>query len=525
MKGAQRKPPGDADLTPVPHGGDNAAEEGRRHVRGSTLLLVGRLASLVLTVATQVLIVRYLTKSDFGAFAYALALTAAGRTLLSLGQGRLLSRFMSTYEEQRDYNRMFGSMFLAVATIAVTSTVTLTALIAFSDVLIGSAVDGPAAVRVVLIVAFLAPLEALDQVFVSLFAVFSKPRTIFFRKYLLTPGLRLLVVVVLALSGASLTFLATGYVLAQLVGIMVYVALLVRVLRERGLLGELRWRKMVIPYRAVFGFSVPLITNELVFLSMNVGGVILLAHFQSIEDVANYRAVFPAARLNQVVFSTFVTLFLPLAARLFVREDIDGLRAAYWRTALFLAVLTFPVFALTGPFAPATTEVLFGVRYTESSLILSLLAVGYYFNVMLGFNTYTLQVCGRLRYLVVVNVVVATGNFVASLLLVPHFSAVGVAAANCATMIVQNLLNQAALRRSIRSPLVHRDYLRSYGVIVLCGAALWVFQYLVAPGLLLALGAAAVASAVVFLVNRRALALHETFPELLRVPVLRRLVR
>ena len=57
--------------------------------------------------------------SDFGAFGYALALAAAGRTLLSLGQGKLLSRFMAKYEEERDFDRMFGSMFLAVGTIVV----------------------------------------------------------------------------------------------------------------------------------------------------------------------------------------------------------------------------------------------------------------------------------------------------------------------------------------------------------------------------------------------------------------------
>ena len=84
--------------------------EGRQQVRGSSLLVLGRLAAMVLGMATQVLIVRYLTKSDYGAFAYALPLGMAARTFLSLGQGRLLSRFLATYEEERDYPRMFGSL-------------------------------------------------------------------------------------------------------------------------------------------------------------------------------------------------------------------------------------------------------------------------------------------------------------------------------------------------------------------------------------------------------------------------------
>ena len=85
----------------------------RGQVRGSALLVLGRVIALGIGMVTQVIIVRTLTKADFGAFAYALAIATGARILLSLGQGRLLSRFMAAYEEQRDYARMFGAMFLA----------------------------------------------------------------------------------------------------------------------------------------------------------------------------------------------------------------------------------------------------------------------------------------------------------------------------------------------------------------------------------------------------------------------------
>jgi O-antigen/teichoic acid export membrane protein len=513
-----------AEVDGAPGAAGNATRMGRRQVRGSSLLLVGRILSLVLTTATQIVIVRYLSKTDYGGFAYALALGSAGRTLLSLGQGRLLSRFMSTYEEQRDYNRMFGSMALAAGTIVITSVVTMTVLFVFRDALIAPAVGDSTAVQMVLILAFLAPLEAFDQVFVSLFAVFSRPRAIFFRKYLLTPGLRLVVVVGLVATGSSVTFLAIGYVAAQLIGLFVYLSLLATALRQRGLLKHLHPRRLVMPYRAVFAFSFPLITGELVYLSMNTGGVMLLAFYQSVEEVANYRAVFPAARLNQVIMQVFVTLFLPMAARLHLRGDIDGLRRSYWHTAVFVAVLTFPVFALTGPLAGVTTEVLFGVRYAESAIVLALLSTGYYVNVMLGFNTFTLQVCGRIRYQVWVNVVVAVLNFGLSLALVPHFAAAGVAAANCVTLIVQNVLNQWALRSSLGTAFVERRYLPCYASIVLGAAALWGFRLTLAPGIVVSLIAATVVSLAVLVLSRPVLELGETFPELRKVPLLGRVI-
>lgn len=497
----------------------------RRHVRGSSLLLVGRGLSLLFTTATQVVVVRALTKSDYGAFAYALVLAGAGQTLLSLGQGRLLSRFMAKYEEERDYDRMFGSMALAVGTILATSAVAVAVLFVFSGQLIAPTVNSPANVRVVLILVFLGPLMALDQTFVALFAVFSRPKAIFFRKYIFTPGLQLAVVLVLALTGASVTFLAVGYLTAGAIGIAVYAVVAFQVLRQRGLLRHLHPRRLILPYRAVFSFSLPLITNELFVLTLNVVGVIILGHYHSTVGVASYRAVVSPARLNNAVVQSFVPMFLPLAARLFHRGDIRGLNRSYWQTAAAVAVLSFPIFAVTGPLAPQVTVTLFGARYADSSLVLEILSLGYFFSVALGFNAYTLQVCERIKYLVWVNVAAIALNIVVSLALVQRYGAVGIAVANLVALVVQNLLNQWALRRELGTAFIDRSCLGLYAMIVAASAALWIFRELVHPNLVVGLLAAGVVSLVVLFTSRSAIELSETFPEIRRVPVLKWLVR
>jgi len=494
-------------------------------MRGSALLVVGRVLALFIGMATQVIMVRALSKPDFGAFEYAIALSGSARILLSLGQGRLLSRFMATYQEQGDYPRMFGAMFLAVGTIIATSIPLIVALYLFPDVLIGSAVDGDAAMQLVLILVFLSPLEALDQVFVSLFAVFTKPRAIFFRKYLMTPALRLVVVLVLALTGASVTFLAVGYLAAAAAGIVLYLVLFLGTLRQQGLLQQFDPRRVKLPFRAVFEFSFPLITGELSLLSLKMGGVVVLGIYHSTVEVADYRVVFSSARLNTAVAASFATLFLPVIARLFTRNNLDGLRHTYWNTAAFIAVASFPIFAMTGPLAPATTVFLFQERYASSAPVLSILAIGYYVNVVLGFNTYALQVCGRIRFLVGVNLFVAVLNIGLCFLLAPGEGAVGVATANCVALVGQNLINQWALRGAIGTRLIDRSCWGCYGLIVAGTALLWVFQITVHPGIVLSLLAGSVVSLIVLVGSQSALQLASTFPELLRLPVFRWVIR
>ncbi|MGH3473200.1 MAG: oligosaccharide flippase family protein [Nocardioidaceae bacterium] len=524
MKTSGENAGGDLSTRDEPSPEAVAARMSKKHVRGSMVLLAGRFVSLGFTVITQVVIVRALSKTEFGVFAYAFTLVNSGRILLSLGQGKLLSRFMTKYEEEGDYPRMFGSIFLAIGTVLVTSGLLMGALALWAVPLLGSSFDDPRAVHVLLILMFCAPLQALDQVFVSIFAVFSKPQAIFFRKYLFTPALQLTVVILIAALHGTVYQLALGYSVTSAVGIAIYIVLLVRVLRERGISQHFRLSSVAYPVKAVFGFSLPTMTSELVYLATNMGSVIILGASWGARQVASFRAVLPAARLNQVVYQTFVTMFLPMSARLHARGDHTGVRETYWHTSHFLAVTTFPVFIMTSVFAPVTTVTLFGQRYASSGSVLLALSIGYYVSIALGFNIYVLQIYGRLRYLVVSNITVAVACLALALVLTPKYGALGAAVANGATMTGQNIVNQIVLARTMERGGDLLAYLRPYLLIAAVTAVLVVIRVTIDPGLFAAVALTLVASFLVLRMTRSTLKLTHTFPELGRIPLLSKVI-
>ena len=90
----------------------DADESTTRQIRGSTLLLVGRVLTVGANLASQVIIVRYLSQSDYGAFAYALSLVAVGQTVVTLGLDRTLTRFASIYDEEGRYGRLLGMLLM-----------------------------------------------------------------------------------------------------------------------------------------------------------------------------------------------------------------------------------------------------------------------------------------------------------------------------------------------------------------------------------------------------------------------------
>jgi O-antigen/teichoic acid export membrane protein len=222
--------------------------------------------------------------------------------------------------------------------------------------------------------------------------------------------------------------------------------------------------------------------------------------------------------MNEIVMASFATLFTPMAARMFAKDDRMGINDLYWRTAIWIAVFSFPIFAVTFSLAQPITILLFGARYEQSAPILALLSLGYYFNAALGFNGLTLKVFGRVRYLVLMNLATAAISVVVSLLLIPRLGALGAGIGSMVALVVHNLLKQAGLRLETGVSLFERQYARVYLVITLCALGLLAFQVATSAPVFVSLAMAVVAALIVLRVNGKMVQATETFPEAMRLP-------
>jgi len=257
---------------------------------------------------------------------------------------------------------------------------------------------------------------------------------------------------------------------------------------------------------------------------------LLLGHFRTTAEVGTFRVVQPAAILNLFVLQSFTLLFTPIAARLFARNDREGINNLYWQTAIWTSILSFPIFALTFSLAHPITVVLYGQEWAESAVILALLSVGYYFNAALGFNGLTLKVYGKLRYVVVINMLAAIVNVLVNLWLIPLYGAFGAACGTCATMIVHNILKQAGLRFGTGISLFERKHMKVYLSIIIGALGLLAVQSVIPanyswkePYIYISFALAGIVSLLVVGLNRKSLNVGQTFPELLRFPLMKRL--
>lgn len=496
----------------------------RTQIRGSSLFVVGRFISLGVNFLSQLLLVRYLATAQYGAIAYGLSIVAFCQPFASLGLQDAASRFVPIFHEKREYDKLFGTV-LFIAGIAVLSGMALIGAIGSSASPIASLLSHEVIAKALLpIMIFLVPVEALDNLLIALFASFASTNSIFFRRYILGPGLKLSVVIMLLCWHEDILFLAYGFVAATTLGVLLYLGVLVQLFRRFGLFAHFHLRQITVPAREILAFSLPGFTAGFVTVAIYAVNASMLGHLRDMSQVAFYRAVVPLAQLNNVVMTSFALLYIPLASRLFAKADLQGINDLYWRTTVWMMVLSFPIFALTFSTASPITVFLYGERYRESAPILALLALGCYFNVILGFNLQTLKVLKKLRYIVCVSIAAALANFGANLVLIPRYGALGAAVGTAGTLILFNLLLQTGLVLANGLSAFERRYAAVYLAIATGAVGLFAIQRLCSEKIYVAVPLAIVGSLFVFASSKKHLNPAETFPELLRLRFIRALI-
>lgn len=496
-------------------------DEARRHLRGSTILLAGRVISLSINFATQILLVRSLSKGDFGAFGFALSVITFWTALAVLGLDTTVRHFASLYEAQRRHRHLVGAillLFCCILSLAVTISAILLGVALLGPEMIASS---PLAQQLCLYLLLLIPVEAIDCFFVSLLAAFARPRDIFIRSHLLGPGIKLFSVVSVLWVNGSPSMLATAYVLGSVIGLGICMVMLVQTLRQRGVLQQMLAREWEFPIRELVDFSLPQVSFVLSFQIRTILPIFLLERLLTDVSVAEFRAVLPLARLNNAVMATFALLFVPAAARMFANHRHREMEQLYIQTTTWITLLSFPIFAVSFAFPESATVFLFGQQYSSSSSVLAALAIGCFINAVMGFNAHTLRGAGHFRFVVFSDLVTIACAIMLQLFFIPRLGAFGAAVATCIVLAIQNIVNQLGLLKLVRINPFQKVSLSCYLSVAVGTIALVQLQRSFSPPFYVALLCTTAVFLLVFFVNRRRLNVSQTLPELMRIPVLR----
>jgi len=515
--------PADGDGEGKPAHTPRGKVSSKSQMRGSALLLVGRLLGMGLGLVIQLLLVRVLSKDDYGSFAWALSIVTLVQSVIPLGLDRIDSRFLAKYDEEGDDRKVVGVLVTETLVVVGLGTIVFLAVLLWHGRLAPGIAPSETAANLLVLMVLLAPLAAIDAMVMNTFATFAKARAVFVRRYLLEPGLRLTAILVVFLMGAGVYGLTVGYVLASLLGVSIYVVMVVRLLARLGFLAGLHGR-VTLPVRALLREGFPLMTSSLVYVVVMAVPTFVLGAVGTASDVASLRAVMPIAQLSMAASGAFWVLFPPMITRQWERGDMVGVRLTYWRTALWVALVSYPALVISVSFAEPTAVTLLGQQYADSAPLLAILGFGFWFQSATGFSAILMATAGRLRFIFFANLTILVLGTALSLVLIPRYGAWGAAVGMTLSLVIGNVLRQLGLL-GLPTGVVERWMVGPFAAMGAGVVVTLLLQLGLGVGFVLALVLTGIVSLVVLVVTLPYLDVAHTFPELLRLPVAGPLLR
>jgi len=190
--------------------------------------------------------------------------------------------------------------------------------------------------------------------------------------------------------------------------------------------------------KELLSFSAPLALQSILGMIITWTDVLILGYFLTAKDVAVYGAARPIASTLMSVLVAANFLYLPLVSQLFGKNKMVEIRRTYAVITKWITAITLPVFLVTFLFSRAVIWVLYGARYLDASLVLSILALTFFIHVAFGPNGMTLIIFGENRFVTLTAAMAAFINVLLNILFVPLLGVTGAAISTLITYFLSN---------------------------------------------------------------------------------------
>jgi O-antigen/teichoic acid export membrane protein len=436
--------------------------------RGTTVMVLGTIALLLLNFIGRVYAARNLTVAQFGSFNLGLALAGLLALVALLGLHQAMARSLAENPDPASRRRLirWTAGITAVTSVSTSvivyvfaaqiaqlfdpsQTAVLTEVFQFFSVTVG----------LTLLCTFMAsifqgfedtvPNAWLNQaVQPAAFAIFL---VIFFRFHL-------------ALEGALLAWVISN--------IVTFLALLTYSFRR--LPKHLTAGSADAPLpKGLFSLSVALWgVTTLTFVTAYVDTLILGA-FRPAEQVGIYSAMMLLARLILVVAAAVTYIFLPVAARLTGQKDMKTLGEMFVTTTRWMMIFTIPIFFLFTVLPHASIVTVFGTNYVAGDEALELISVGAFVSILFGPVNAALAGMGVTRPLLLATGISAAANAVLSVTLIPTYGLLGAAIAWTTARFLYPASAMTGLYESAKIHPFHRTLLVPLAVTLALGIPLF----------------------------------------------------
>jgi O-antigen/teichoic acid export membrane protein len=402
--------------------------------KGTGIVFVGSLVSLLLGFIGRPLIVRCGTEADYGVYSLGLVILGICATIATLGLQVGASRSIA-YARGKNDSEKVRKLIPASIQLSLIAGISLGIIVFFTSDIIAVKIFHDASLGLPLkIFALGIPISALINVFISIFQGFDDTKPTAYFQYIL----RSLLFPLLLLPVIFLKLRFTGVYYAYLASLVISsVVLMVYAVRRLPFPIGFRTRISANPAaRGLLLFSLPLLGATMCALIISSADTLILGGLKGSAHVGLYNAARPLADIIPAPLAALGVIYLPVASGLYAQGSIPEMRRIFSVLTKWLVSATLPVFLISFLFPETVISFLFGASYTSAATALRILSLGVMISNFSGLSGLTLAAMGQVRFMMWVYLAVALLNVGLNLALIPALGIEGAAIAYAAAINV-----------------------------------------------------------------------------------------
>lgn len=429
-------------------------------LRGAHITLFGSGLGGILAIINEIVCARYLGVGTYGLYAFALIVARIAEGISTLGMPVGALHFLAIYRDQNQPQLVWGTVIAAVLPPLVIGCVFGAALWAFAPWLASSFFGDVAAAPYIRALALAIPFMGLSEVLGVVTRGFGHAAYYVVVRSLVPPTVFLLSLMFITNRHAEPSWIPAAFCLAYML------ATCAGVLAVRRVGGAALFRlRPTLPLRALYGYSLPVLMNQLLYLVVACTPILLLGAMQSDKDVGIFRACMQLV----IPFDMVVIAFNAAAGNHYAVLEHTQKRAE-------LAALVERITGFMAPLAMAWLLILvvnrhellslMGRDFVSGALTLAVLAVGHATLCTVGTAGYLLVMSGRQRYETFNAAIAAFACLVLNVVLIRWFSSLGAAIATAVTCLLVSALRILQVRRLTGIKILQPSLLRVLAIAV-----------------------------------------------------------
>jgi len=395
--------------------------------KGTGIVFVGSLVSLLLGFVGRPLIARCGTEADYGVYSLALVVLNICAVIAALGLTTGTPRSMAYARGKNDSERV-QKLIPASLQLSLIAGISLGIIVFFTSDVIAIKIFHDANLGLPLrIFALGIPISALISILISIFQGFEDVKPTAYFQYIL----RSLLFPLFLLPIVFLKLPFTGVFYASLASLAIScVALIIYTAKRLPFPIGLRTRISANPVaKELLLFSLPLFGLGMLGLIITFADTLMLGSLKGSADVGLYSAARPLAELVFAPLNVMALIYTPVVSGLYAQGSIPEMRRVFSVLTKWLVSATLPLFLILFLFPETVLSFLFGASYASAATALRILSIGFMVSNFLALGGTTLVVMGEIRFLMWVALANVLLNIGLNIALIPPLGIEGAAIA------------------------------------------------------------------------------------------------